>query len=231
MRAVVIIALVTAATRAEARDWDSLANQIQAGAWAHYEVSDVHAIDDGTMPRTLTDLTLVGFRLHGFVSRHRLGWHVGIDGAAGATEGRAGFAYDVAFLPIGVGFRWGDTQMIGVGTGIGAMGAVGTLDDAVTFPIEAFAELALGSHVRILARARMSYLSGAGGRARGSPTIGFADEVDGMLGLRIGHVYREYLPAGNGYFAGVAYREMLGAKFAGLVIGYSIDLAYPDHHR
>ena len=229
MRALLILAILT--SRADARDWESLADKIQAGAWAHYELSQVHAIDDGAMPRSVTDLTLVGFRLHGFVGRHRVGWHVGIDGAAGATEGRAGFAYDVAFLPIGVAFRWGDTQMIGIGTGIGAMGAVGTLDDAVTFPIEAFAELALGSHVRILARARMSYLSGAGDRERGSPTISFADEVDGMLGLRIGHVYSEYLPAGNGYFVGAAYREMLGAKFVGLVIGYSIDLAYPSRDR
>ena len=231
MRALVILVIVTTAARADARDWSSLKDEIQAGAWAHYEVSDVHAIDDGAMPRTVTDLTLVGFRLHGFISRHRIGWHVGLDGAAGATEGRAGFAYDVAFLPIGVGFRWGDTQMIGIGTGIGAMGAVGTLDDAVTFPIEAFAELALGSDLRVLARARMSYLSGAGGRDRGSPTVSFADEVDGMLGVRIGHVYSEFLPAGNGYFVGAAYREMLGTKFVGLVIGYSIDLAYPSRDR
>ena len=123
--------------------------------------------------------------------------------------------------------------MIGIGTGIGAMGAVGTLDDAATFPIEAFGEFALGSRVRVLARARATYLAAARDRNRGAPSVSFVDEVDAMLAFRIGHSYHDYgFPSGNGYFFGASYREMLGARFAGLVIGYSIDIATRRrHHR
>lgn len=228
MRALAIVVAMTAPARA---GWEDF----QGGAWAHYELSGVHDVDDTAMTAPkFSDLTLAGFRLHGFVSKSRVGWHIGIDGFAGATTRTAGFAYDVAVLPIGVGLRWGDTQMVGLGVGVGAMGAVGTLDDAATFPIEAFGEFALGSHVRILARARASYLAGAPGRSGGAPSVSFVDELDGTLGIRIGHSYHDYgFPSGNGYFIGAAYREMLGARFAGLVLGYSIDIATRrrDHDR
>ena len=230
MRALAILVVLAAPARADWRDF-------QGGAWAHYELSGLHDVDNTAMtaPR-FEDLTLAGFRLHGFVSKSRVGWHIGIDGFAGATTRTAGFAYDVALLPVGFGVRWGDTQMVGIGAGAGAMGAVGTLDDAATFPIEAFGEFALGSHVRILARARATYLAAAPGRGRGAPSVSFVDELDGTLGFRIGHSYHEYgFPSGNGYFIGAAYREMLGARFAGLVLGYSIDIATrrrdPDRYR
>jgi hypothetical protein len=225
MRALVIVVAMAAPAHA---DWEDF----QGAAWAHYELSTLHDVDATAMTAPkFEDLTLAGFRLHGFVSKSRIGWHIGIDGFAGATTRMAGFAYDVAFLPIGFGVRWGDTQMVGLGAGVGAMGAVGTLDDAVTFPIEAFGEFALGGHVRILARARASYLAAAPGRSRGAPSVGFVDELDGTLGIRIGHSYHEYgFPSGNGYFVGAAYREMLGARFAGIVLGYSIDIATRRRH-
>jgi hypothetical protein len=226
MKALMVLALV--ATPAHARSWRTLADELTYGTWLHYEVSELHEVEGPD--QRFDDLVLAGFRLHGFVGKHGVGWHVGLDASAGSTIHRAGFAYDVAFLPIGVAFKWGDTQMIGLGTGVGAMGAVGTLDDAATFPIEAFAELAVGSRIRILARGRASYVAGAGGRARGSPTLGFADELDATLGIRIGHSFHEWgFPSGDGYFAGVGYRELLGSKFVGLVVGYSVDLASPRH--
>jgi hypothetical protein len=232
MRALAIVIVLATAAAAHA-DWQDF----QGGAWAHYELSGLHDVDDTAMTAPkFEDLTLAGFRLHGFVSKSRVGWHIGIDGFAGATTRTAGFAYDVAFLPVGFGVRWGDTQMVGIGAGVGAMGAVGTLDDAATFPIEAFGEFALGSHVRVLARARATYLAAAPGRSRGAPSVSFVDELDGTLGFRLGHSYHEYgFPSGNGYFIGAAYREMLGARFAGLVLGYSIDIATrrrdPDRYR
>lgn len=40
-----------------------------------------------------------------------------------------------------------------------------------------------------------------------------------------GRSYREFgFPSGNGYFAGVAYRESEGASYVGAVIGYSVDV-------
>jgi hypothetical protein len=49
-----------------------------------------------------------------------------------------------------------------------------------------------------------------------------------MLALRIGHHYEDYgYPSGNGYFVGVAYRELLDSRWVGATIGYSIDLGTP----
>jgi hypothetical protein len=113
----------------------------------------------------------------------------------------------------------------GIGTGIGASGAVGTVDDGVELPVEAFLELGLGGRVRVLARARAVWLGAASARGGGSPTFDFTDEVDATLALRLGRRYREFgFPSGNGYFAGAAYREWHGAQFVGAVIGYSVDV-------
>ncbi len=231
MRALIVLALLATEARADV-DWMDLGRKLEGGTWLHYELTAVHDVHDDAAPVKPRDLTLAGVRLYGFVSTHRVGYLVGLELAAGATTRVAGFAYDVALLPVGVGMKFGDTQFLAIGAGVGAMGAVGTLDDAVTFPVEASAELNLGSHLRVLARARASWLAGAPGRRNGSPTFGFADEVDGTLGLRLGHHYHDYnTPSGNGYFIGAAYRELLGAQFVGLVIGYSIDLATPAHGR
>jgi len=208
-----------------------------ANAWAHYELTASHDVDppqasppSPAPPPRFSELALAGVRLHGLVGNERWGYHVGLDLAAGSTLRAGGFAYDVALLPIGGGVRIGATSAIMLGAGIGAMGATGTIDDALTFPIELTGEFGSG-RARVLARARISYVSAAGGRERRAATVSFADEAEAMLGLRIGHHYDPWhYPTGNGYFAGVAYRELYGARFVGLTIGYSIDLA-TEHKR
>jgi hypothetical protein len=63
-------------------------------------------------------------------------------------------------------------------------------------------------------------------RHDGAPTVPFADELDAMVGIRIGHHYEDYgFPTGNGPYVGVAYKEMAGTKFVGLTLGYSMDMA------
>ncbi len=226
---VLVLVLVLAPPRAHADRWSRLADHAQGGAWLHYELSVVHDVDDrGTQP-ALHELVLAGARLHGFVGENpTVNYHVGLDLAAGSTLRGAGFAYDVALFPLGVGVRVGDTGVIALGGGVGAMGAVGTLDDAVTFPVELNAEL--GSGWRVLARVRTAWVAGAPGRHDGSPSAPFADELDATLGLRLGHHYTDYgYPTGNGYFIGASYRELAGARFVGAVIGHSIDLATPRH--
>ena len=53
-----------------------------------------------------------------------------------------------------------------------------------------------------------------------------------LIALRIGHHYDSHgFPTGNGYFAGIAYRELLGARFLGLTIGYSLDVATRAPYR
>ena len=204
----------------------------QGVAWLHYELADWHDVQDTGPPSTrqgFSDLVLAGARLHGFVGSGRVGYHAGIDLAAGSTISRGGFAYDVALLPLGIGVRFGETSFVAFGTGVGAMGAVGTIDDAVTLPLDVTAEA--GGSVRVLARVRAAYVAGAAGRHDGAPSIPFADELDAELALRIGaHGHADGFPWGNGYFIGAAYREMAGSRYLGVVIGYSIDLATRPRH-
>ena len=216
-----VVLLVGCARMAKHRD---MAERAQGGAFMHYELTGVTRTDEGGAPR---DLVLAGARLHGFVGGGKtIGLHAGIDLAAGSTLRGAGFAYDVALLPLGIAVRFGRTSFLALGTGVGAMGAVGTLDDAVTLPLEATLEA--GASWRVLARARASYVRGADGRHDGAPSLPFADELDAMLALRVGQHYEEYgYPSGNGYFVGVAYRERLGDHWIGATIGYSIDLGTP----
>jgi len=206
------------------RKYGSDAQKLQGGAFMHYELTGVTRTDAYDSPR---DLVLAGARLHGFVGGGKtIGLHAGIDLAAGSTIRGGGFAYDVALLPVGVAVRFWRTSFLALGTGVGAMGAIGTIDDAVTLPVEATLEA--GSGIRVLARARASWIAGADGRHDGAPSLAFADELDAMLALRIGHHYEDFgFPSGNGYFVGVAYRELLGAHWVGATIGYSIDLGTP----
>jgi len=216
-----VVALLAAPTLAAAgpADW-------KGGAWLHYEATYVHRRADGDAAPAATDgVALVGLRLKGFVSRTApVGILVGVDLHAGSTN-PGGFAYQADLYLAGVGMRLGGHGTAGVGAGVGASGAVGTLDDAVEVPVEAFLELGLGSRLRVLARGRAVWLGAASGRTDGAPTFGFTDEVDATLAVRWGRRYRDFgFPSGNGYFVGAAYREQLGARFIGAVLGYSVDV-------
>jgi len=211
MKALAIVVLL--AGTAHARDWEGLLDRMQGGSILHYELTGLSDVDD-TAPGP-GQLVLAGARLHGFVSTsRRWAFQMGLDLAAGGTLHRGGFAYDVALLPVGFVLRAGKTSFLGIAGGIGALGATPTLDDAMTFPLEATLEL--GNTVRVLGRARLSYVAFSG----------TGEVVEGMLGLRIGHHYEDYgFPSGNGYFVAASYREEGGARMVGVTIGYSIDLA------
>jgi hypothetical protein len=217
MKAILILVALCTVAHAGWRD-------VRGGSWLHYELSVIHDVDEEGGPPRAKDLVLAGARLHGFFGHGAtIAYHIGIDLAAGSTLDRAGFAYDVALFPAGVAVRLGRTNVIAFGAGIGAMGAVGTLDDVLTLPLEATIELGSG-RLRLLSRVRAAKVLGADGRQSGARSAPFTDELEATLGLRIGRHYEDYgFPSGNGYWGGVAYREMLDAKFVGLVIGYSID--------
>ncbi len=219
MRAAIVLLLLLV-TAAEARPF----GEVQGGSWLHYEVTGLHGIEDARGTAGAQDLVLAGFRLHGFAGlSSTVGYHVGIDLAAGSSLNAGGFAYDVALFPVGIAVRFGRTGVVALGAGVGASGAVGTLDDAVTLPLELNAELG-GGRLRLLARVRTSYVAGADSRQSAAPSIPFADELDAMFGLRLGRHYEDWgMPSGNGYFVGAAYRELAGTRFVGLVVGYSID--------
>ena len=233
MRAVVV--LVALASVAHADRWSRLADHAQGMAWLHYELSWVHDVQDRSDPPGAHDFILAGARLEGFVGEGaNVGYHAGLVLNGGAAVDRAGFAYDVALLPIGIGVRGRRNDFFAIGTGIGAMGATGRIDDAVLWPVEATFEV--GRALRLLGRARIAWVAGAPGRHDRAPSLAFADELDAMLGVRLGKAYDDYgFPSGNGYFVGAAYRELLGAGFLGVVLGYSIDIGsqrrYVDEER
>jgi hypothetical protein len=218
---VLVLVLVLASTR------DAAAQpSIAGGAQLHYELQGLHAYERTEMPAAMSapsDVVLAGARLHGFIGNKWLGYHAGLDLAAGGTIGAGGFAYDVALFPAGIALRFAETSFVSLGLGVGASGATGTLDDAATFPVEARFELGRG--IRVLGRARATFVAGADGRQDGAQ---LADELEAMLALRVGRAYTDWgFPTGNGYFIGATYREALGVKFAGAVIGYSIDMGSP----
>jgi hypothetical protein len=211
--------------------WRDRADRFHGGAFLHYELTTLTSLESGepdAMPTRFTDLALAGVRLHGFLARNsRVAYHIGFAAAAGSSIRRAGFAYDVALFPVGVVLRLGETSIIGVGAGVGLSGAVGTLDDAVSLPLEALAELG-GGKLRLIARGRASFVARADARQSGAPSTQRVDELEAMLGLRIGRHYDSFgFPSGNGYFVAVSYRELAGAQLAGITLGYSIDLAMP----
>jgi hypothetical protein len=188
-------------------DWESL----KGGAWLHYELTGLQALDHQP---PVQELVLVGARLHGFIGGEHVGFHAGLDLAGGGTIDAGGFAYDVALLPLGVAVRIGGTSVIALGAGVGALGGIPSLDGAVTLPAELTIELGGGS-VRLLGRARAAYIAGAA----------YPDELDGMLGVRVGHHYHDYgFPSGNGYFVALSARELERTRYVGVTIGYSIDL-------
>lgn len=200
---------------------------MKGGAQLHYELQGLHTYErDASSPDAMTapgDLVLAGARLHGFVGGKWLAFHIGLDLAAGGTINGGGFAYDVSLFPVGAALRFAETSFITLGVGAGASGATGTIDDAATLPVEARFELGRG--IRVLGRARATFVAAADSRQDGAR---FADELEAMLAVRVGRAYTDWgFPTGNGYFIGATYREAQGAKLAGLVIGYSIDMGSP----
>ncbi len=234
----VAIAITLPSGAAEARSWRRLADRLQGGTYLHYELSGVYAFDDEparTGGRSQPDeVVLAGARLGGFVGTgSTVAYHIALELMGGSTIGNAGFAYDVALYPLGVAVRFGETGFVALSTGVLASGAVGTIDDAVALPASLTVELGRGW--RMLGRARIAYIAGAASRQSGAPNVPFADEFDAMLGIRFGHAYKRFerMVSGNGYFVGVDYREQAGTRYAGITLGYSIDVASVrrTHHR
>ncbi len=218
---VTVAVLLASSTPALAQSW----RRIGGGAQLHYELSTLHDVEhEPQMSASPQDFVMAGVRLHGFVGGKTLGYHMGLDLAAGQTARPHSYlAYDVSLFPVGAALRFAETSFITVGGGIGAMGAVGTLDDALTFPLEVRFEVGRG--IRILGRARATYLFNASDRKDGGTITPFADELEASLGVRLGRAYNEWgFPTGDGYFVAANYREALGARYLGITLGFSVDM-------
>jgi hypothetical protein len=218
----VIAGVMLASGIAHADSWEDL----QGAGSLEYEASYVQRFEPRDATSTGVDgWGLAGARLRGQMGGKHLEYRIGLDLHAGATY-PGGFAYDVDLYAFGLGLKMGRWSRFGITSGVGASGATGTVDDAVQLPVEACLELALGPRLRVLSRARVTWLVGADGRERGAPSLPAGDELEASFALRIGHRWTDYdFPAGNGYYVGIAYREAEDTKMVGLVIGHSIDAA------
>lgn len=209
-------------------------NDLGGTGWAQYEASYVHRrTAEAEAPRAGDGVGLAGLRIRALVGKGRVGYVGGLDLHGGMTW-PAGFAYQADLYFLGVGARLGDRGVLALGAGVGVSGATGTMDDAVELPVEATLHLPLGGRLRLMTRARLVWLGAADARQHGAPSFDRAgvSELDGTFALRWGRSYREHgFPSGNGYFAGVAYREGLGAGFLGAVIGYGVDAGTPVGRR
>ena len=150
---------------------------------------------------------------------HTVSEHFAFDFAVGGQVGRhGGFAYDAAVMPLGLGVRLGSDSFLALGTGLAAMGATGSLDDAILVPIQL--QFEYGDTYHLIVRARDSFVFGADGRSNGAPSLPIGDELEGMVGVRVGKSENPSMPMG--YFPGVAYKEMLGTRYIGLSLGFAL---------
>jgi hypothetical protein len=212
--AAVAIAALPAASRAEGwRGGGSLALDLR---WWQLQP------DAGDPTRALT----AGPRVRATAGKRAIGLAAGADLQLGAT-GEAAFAYEVAVLPLGVGLQLGRSARLGVVGGAGTSGVTGgVLPIALALPVEAFAEISLGDHVRAAGWGRATALLGEDTRQGGAADAPFGDELEVGLTLRWDRRRSDWCyVAGNGYQVGATWGQRVGAEVVGVVLGYSLDAA------
>ena len=197
------------------------AETYSTGSWAHIEATVLHDLDDHALAPH--QIAFVGMRGNSFFGAGPA-YHVGFDVSVGATIGDGGFYYQGAILPVGLALGpIGDGSGVVISTGFAMSGATSTLDDAVALPIDLAFELQMGDSARLIANLRGSFIAAADSRQGGSNIPGI-DELDAKLAVRIGSgVAGMGGRISEGYFAGIAYREMFEDKYIGITLGFSGD--------
>jgi alpha-beta hydrolase superfamily lysophospholipase len=202
---------------------------------------DAHVAGHPATPPALTTQRLTGDRGSGFTSveldargedhdgvgvtaglRARFGlgpYAGGLDLRAGSFPDGRGALYEADLHAVGLGLRADSGASASVTGGIGIGGVRGA--SATHLPVELSLEAPLGP-IRALARA------GAGWRLSGpryaSDAHGIADELDAMLGIRLGRDrhYWAHVVAGAGPYVAVTYRDLGGVEFYGVELGVEL---------
>lgn len=188
-----------------------------AGFFMSVELSSL-ARAASTQASSVAEVTMVAAHVSMSFGSPHVRYFAALDLGVGAAFATEGLAYDVQLLPLGVGFelsRPEHTAFIGVATGIGASGAPGALPSAGMIPVQVSTMLRLSKGFNLLSRTRVSWLLNRTSRDNGSPTVPFADELDALLALQRSGEWN-YL---EGSYVGIAYRELEGARFIGVVFG------------
>ncbi len=147
---------------------------------------------------------------------------VGLDGEVGGAD--TGFVYGLTAHVVGVGGRWGEGNAVALCGGAGFDGVVGAVPLAARFPAELSAAVNLGP-LRLTAWAGVAWVAGADARREGSTWLTVVDEVDAGLTVRLGRQHRLWASAsaGRGPSLGVVYRELMGTRFVGVVLGLDLS--------
>jgi alpha-beta hydrolase superfamily lysophospholipase len=145
----------------------------------------------------------------------RIGWLGGADVRLG-SEG--GFFWEADAYPLGLGVRAGSAQL-GVTAGIGGWGIDGA--NLAHVPAEVVAEIPLGP-TRLLARGSIAWRVSSGGP--GTSALGFADEANALVALRIGRDVRYWADAraGQGPLLGVTYARRGVVDLWGVALGLDL---------
>lgn len=165
-----------------------------------------------------------GPRVRAAAGKSALALAAGLDLHMGATGG-GHFAYEVLVLPAGLALQLGRSARIGAVAGLGTSGITGgVLPIGFLLPVESFAELSLGDHVRVAAWGRATEVAGAEEREDGAEDAPFGDELEIGATLRWDRRREDWrYVAGNGYQLGALYGQEEGTHIVGVVIGYSLD--------
>jgi hypothetical protein len=163
-----------------------------------------------------------------FVLRNRLAlgrnphYCLGLDGEIGGSN--AGIVYGASAYVAGTGLRWNNGNLIAICGGVGVDGVKNAVPFAVRYPAELRTELSMGP-IRTTLWARTWWLANPKERQEGSSTLSFVDEMDAGLLFRFGkqHRYWSRVNAGGGLAIGVLYREFMGARSLGVVLGLNLS--------
>ncbi len=150
----------------------------------------------------------------------RLGYCVGADLSAGASE--RGATYAAALQLAGVGLRVGHAGAVSLCGGVGVSGARGVVPAALEVPVELRARLQLGP-VRALAWVTGRWTALADERDAGS-RVDAVDELDATVALGWGRQrsYWQGSSAGSGPYVAVTYRELVGERVVAVAVGLEL---------
>jgi hypothetical protein len=144
----------------------------------------------------------------------------GLDAHVGGSD--TGAAYGATVYPVGVGVRASGGAFVALAGGLGGDRVVGSVPFGVLFPFELSFSIPLGP-LRPIAWVRPAWVLGATERKDGSPLLGFVDQLDAGLSIRLGKQQRYWgeTNAGRGPAIGVVYSELMGAR----ALGFTLSLA------
>jgi hypothetical protein len=179
-------------------------------------VFDAH---HGSPAPTIGNVSMVMAHVQASSGGPSIRYFFGFDFGIGATAADAGFGYDAQLLPFGLGLQLGTpkrTAFVGVAAGIGASGALSSLPSAAFLPVQLAGVFRLTTGSNLQLRVRDATMLNRTSRDRGAPSAPFGDELDGMIALQLSG-RENYI---EGYYYGVAYRELEGGRFVGVVFGW-----------